>query len=151
MKRLQWILLMVCLSVLLFFGEVSAAPTFESTLGVNHHFTQNAEQDARDVADTGHAGFRLIRYDMMWEQVEQQKGVYDFRTFDRLLSQMSAKGIHPLFILDYGNPLYGERALRTEEARAAFARFAGAAAARYKGKGVIWEIWNEPNCIFRPN
>jgi len=26
-----------------------------------------------------------------------------------------------------------------------FAAFAGAAAKRYAGKGILWEIWNEPN------
>ena len=77
--------------------------------------------------------------------MESQKGQYNFWTFDRLLEQMTEKDVHPLFILDYGNPLYGGGAVRTEESRAAFARFAAAAAARYKGMGVAWELWNEPN------
>ena len=145
MKRLKWILLMVCLLCLNFLSEVSATPNFGSTLGVNHHFTQQTEQDAWDIRTTATAGFRIIRYDMTWEQVERVKGDYDFTPFDRLVTQMVAKGIRPLFILDYGNSLYGERAMRTEESRAAFARFAGAAAKRYQGKGVSWEIWNEPN------
>ncbi len=92
------------------------------------------------------AGFRIIRYDMLWEQVERTKGTYDFSTFDRLVAQMMRRGIRPLFILDYGNRLYGDHySARTPDSRGAFARFAAAAAARYKGKGVMWEIWNEPN------
>ena len=128
-------------------GTVQAAsPAFETTLGVNHHFTQEAGQDARDIEETRTAGFRVIRYDMTWAAVEHQKGQYDFQTFDRLTEQMLGKGIRPLFILDYGNPLYGDAlAVRTEEARMAFARFAAAAEERYRGKGVIWELWNEPN------
>lgn len=126
-----------------------AAPLFEATLGVNHHFTQNAARDAKDIADTAAAGFRLIRYDLNWEQVERSRGVYDFSVYDRLVQQMLPKGIRPLFVLDYGNALYGDsRSVRTPEGRAAFARFAAAAAARYKGKNVIWEIWNEPNMNF---
>lgn len=126
-----------------------ASPLFQSTLGVNHHFPGNDAQDAKDIADTAAAGFRLIRYDMTWELVERSRGVYDFSAFDPLVAQMAAKGIRPLFILDYGNALYGNsRSVRTPEGRAAFARFAAAAAARYKGKNVIWEIWNEPNADF---
>ena len=43
-------------------GSGFAASLFEATLGVNHHFTQNAARDAKDIADTAAAGFRLIRY-----------------------------------------------------------------------------------------
>lgn len=136
----------LCLLVLLMgTGLGSAAPLFEATMGVNHHFSLNPAQDAKDIADTASAGFRLIRFDMIWESVEKTKGVYDFQAFDRLVNQMVAKGIRPLFILDYGNPLYGGAPVRSAEARSAFAKFAATAAARYKGKGIVWEIWNEPN------
>jgi hypothetical protein len=50
-----------------------------------------------------------------------------------------------LFILDYGNPLYGEGAPRTDEARNAFARWAVAAARHFANRGVMWEVYNEPN------
>lgn len=33
----------------------------------------------------------------------------------------------------------------TETGRAAFARWAAAAVGRYRGRGYLWEIWNEPN------
>lgn len=145
MKKSHSVFCVCALVLLLGMGLGSAAPLFGATMGVNHHFTLNPAQDAKDIADTASAGFRLIRFDMTWESVEKTKGVYDFQAFDRLVSQMAAKGIRPLFILDYGNPLYGGMPVRSEEARSAFAKFAAAAAARYKGKGVVWEIWNEPN------
>ncbi len=54
--------------------------------------------------------------------------------------------IRIVFILDYGNDLYGGgNAHHFDAGRAAFARFAAAAARHYRGKGIIWEIWNEPN------
>jgi hypothetical protein len=37
------------------------------------------------------------------------------------------------------------RSVRTQAGREAFAAFAEAAAERYPGKGILWEIWNEPN------
>ncbi|UCH35106.1 MAG: cellulase family glycosylhydrolase, partial [Armatimonadota bacterium] len=49
----------------------------------------------------------------------------------------------------YGNSLYeSDQSVRTEEGRQAFARFAAAAAGRYRGRGIIWELWNEPNIGF---
>src|SRR5215212_662519 len=59
---------------------------------------------------------------------------------------MSARGIRILFILAYSNPLYDAGlAPYTDEGRTAFARFAAAAATHYTGRGILWEIWNEPN------
>ncbi len=142
----KWLIVSWMSSVFLLGPHCLAAPLFESTLGVNHHFTQDVVRDAKDIADTAAAGFRLIRYDMTWEQVERSKGIYDFSVYDRLLEQMSSQSIRPMFILNYGNPLYGESlSARTPESREAFAKFAAAAAARYRGRNIIWEIWNEPN------
>lgn len=56
------------------------------------------------------------------------------------------RGIRPLYILDYGNSLYESgNTVRTTAGRAGFAAYARAAAAYFKGKGILWEIWNEPN------
>jgi hypothetical protein len=78
--------------------------------------------------------------------VEIKKGEYDFAPYDELFSSLAENGIRPLMILDYGNPLYDNNlAPHTDEGRAAFGRFVEAGAARYKGRGIVWEIWNEPN------
>ncbi len=62
------------------------------------------------------------------------------------MDSLATKNIRALFILDYGNPLYDSGASpHTDEGRAAFAKFAAAGAEHFKGKGVLWELWNEPN------
>src|SRR5262249_17720616 len=49
-------------------------------------------------------------------------------------------------ILDYRNDLYDDGlSPHTDEGRAAFAKWAAAAVSRYKGRGVLWEMYNEPN------
>jgi hypothetical protein len=62
-------------------------------------------------------------------------------------------GVRPLLILDYGNPLYDDNlAPHTDEGRRAMAAWAAAAVAHFKGRGVMWEMWNEPNSLFwKPN
>ena len=78
--------------------------------------------------------------------IERAPGRYDFAAYDRLRDHLARAGVRPMFILDYGNRLYDHgQSPRSDSARAAFARFAAAAARHFRGQGVIWEIWNEPN------
>ena len=119
------------------------AATVPECVGVNIHFTGTERQQVDMIAE---AGFRFIRMDFAWAAIEKKKGEYDFKAYDELVDSLATKNIRALFILDYGNPLYDDGAApRTDEGRAAFAKFAAAGAAHFKGKGVLWEIWNEPN------
>lgn len=146
------------LSMIALMTAVSAAPrgvpepVVPLPFGVNIHFTQAPERELNLLAD---GGFRFVRMDFTWSEIEKQKGVYDFSRYDVLVRDMTARGIRILFILDYGNPLYDDgKAPYTDEGRAAFARFAAEAVKRYAGKGILWEIWNEPNIFFwqpKPN
>ena len=90
-------------------------------------------------------GFGWVRMDFAWSAIEKVQGQYDFSAYDTLVAGLTARHIKPLFILDYGNDLYQTGSPRSPEARAAFARFAAAAVTHYKGKPILWEIWNEPN------
>jgi hypothetical protein len=112
--------------------------------GVNIHF----RGEPRDLDLIAEAGFRFIRMDLAWAAVEKEKGSYDFEGtgYDALTEGCSKRGIRILYILDYSNRLYeSDMSVRTEQGREAFASFAEAAARRYSGKGILWEIWNEPN------
>ena len=112
--------------------------------GVNIHF----RGEPKDLDMIRDGGFKFIRMDLTWAGVERKKGVYDFvgSGYDALTAGCVKRGIRILYILDYSNKLYeSDRSVRTEAGRKAFAAFAQAAAARYKGKGILWEIWNEPN------
>ncbi len=112
--------------------------------GVNIHF-RGEPTDLDLIAD---AGFKFIRMDLTWSGVERKKGIYDFEKigYDALTEGCSKRGIRILYILDYSNHLYeSDRSVRTEQGRRAFAAFAEAAAKRYSGKAILWEIWNEPN------
>jgi hypothetical protein len=62
------------------------------------------------------------------------------------MASLEKHGLKAYLILDYGNRLYGEeRAVKTDDGREAFSKWAAAAVTHFKGKGVCWEIWNEPN------
>lgn len=92
------------------------------------------------------AGFTTVRMDLLWSQIEKKKGLYDFSQYDKLVESMAERHIKILFILDYGNDIYDKGlAPYTDQGRIAFANFAKEAVERYKGKQIMWEIWNEPN------
>ncbi|MGB2822241.1 MAG: hypothetical protein WBF17_14750, partial [Phycisphaerae bacterium] len=112
-------------------------------LGTNIHFTDPKGGEMKMLAE---GGFRWLRMDFVWERIERKKGQYDWSPYDRLLAAGEPYGMRFLFILDYSNKLYEtDRSVRTAEGRAAMARWAAAAVERYKGRGILWEMWNEPN------
>ncbi|MGD0091401.1 MAG: cellulase family glycosylhydrolase, partial [Planctomycetota bacterium] len=99
--------------------------------------------------------FGIIRMDFEWGGTEKKKGEYDFKPYERLLASLEQHQIRAVFILDYQNKLY-DRGLSpcTDEGREAFAKWAAAAAQHFKGRGILWEMYNEPNIEFwkpKPN
>ncbi len=93
-------------------------------------------------------GASLVRTDLAWSEVEKEQGVYDFSKYDELVSKLNGSGVRILFILDYGNSVYGllgNTGPSTVDERTSFGNFAKEAALHYKNSNVIFEVWNEPN------
>jgi len=125
-------------------AESLPGPAIPDGFGVNIHFT-GLPHDLQTITE---AGFKFIRMDLVWSRVEKTKGEYNFKEsgYDSLTLGCEELDIRVLYILDYSNKLYEtDRSVRTEAGRKAFADFAEAAAKRYAGKGILWEVWNEAN------
>lgn len=134
---------------------------FPAGVGVNIHFVAGHEQDLDLIAA---AGFKFIRMDFGWAGIERRKGEYDWSQYDQLLANLDQRGIRPVLILDYSNPLYEAQVTSTNplthqlhhtiaspqhpESIAAFAAWAAASARHFHGRHVLWELWNEPNIDF---
>jgi hypothetical protein len=136
-----------CLSLLLIatFARAERLPDLAvpDALGVNIHFTDPKPGEMKMLAD---AGFKWVRMDFTWGGTERKAGEFSFDAYDRLLAALELHGIRAVFILDYSNRLYdGGVSPHTDEGRAAMAKWAAAAVAHFKGRGVVWEMWNEPN------
>jgi hypothetical protein len=90
--------------------------------------------------------------DLDWSASERKRGEYDFRPWENLLDDCDRLKLRAILIFDYANPLYDHNeSPHSDEAVAAFARWAGAAVAHFKGRHVMWEIYNEPNGFWRPH
>jgi len=119
------------------------APVIPDGLGVNIHFTDPQPGEMKMLAE---GGFRWVRMDFDWIRTEVEKGQYDFSAYDRLLAALKPHKIRALFILDYVHTLYDNaQSPHTEEARQAMARWAAAAVKHFRGQGILWEMYNEPN------
>ncbi len=154
------ILLLGCLIPLALAAQIPE-PVLPAGVGVNIHFVKGHERDLDLIAA---AGFKFVRMDFTWAGIERKRGEYDWSGYDELTANLEKRGIRALYILDYSNPLYeaevtsknpisGQQHKTTAspqhpESVAAFAKWAGAAANRFSGRGILWEIWNEPNIHF---
>jgi hypothetical protein len=133
------------------FGPPAAAAEFPGLvvpdgLGVNIHFTH---PKAGELDMLAKAGFRWARMDFAWDGTEREKGKYDFSAYDHLLAELEKRKVRSLWILDYSNRHYdGGMSPASDEGRKAFARWAAAAAQRFRGHGILWEMYNEPNISF---
>jgi hypothetical protein len=159
------------LLVLLLTGPAAAAelpgPVLPQGVGVNIHFTRGHGKDLDRIAA---AGFKVVRMDFSWGGTETKKGEYDWSAYDELTADLEKRGLRPLYILDYSNALYEETVTSENpithkahrdiaspqhpESVLAFARWAATAAKHFRGRHVLWEVWNEPNIGFwkpKPN
>jgi hypothetical protein len=126
-------------------GELSKLAVPEGA-GVNIHFTDPRPGEMKMLAD---AGFRWVRMDFAWGAVEREKGKYDFSAYERLLAALEPHKIRALLILDYSNRHYDKGlSPASDEGRKAFARWAAAAARHFRARGILWEMYNEPNIGF---
>ena len=139
-----------CFALIVLFASLGARAekpaawlTVPEQMGVNIHFTDPRPGEMDMLAA---AGFKWVRMDLGWNGTEQKKGEYDFSAYDRLLKALDQKQMHALLILDYSNKLYDDGLSPfTDEGRAAFAKWATAAVLHLRGRGVLWEMYNEPN------
>lgn len=91
------------------------------------------------------AGITLIRKDLCWACVEVN-GNMSFSRYNTFMSDLAARGMSVLWILDYGHPDHGGSTPLTQGDQAAYAAFARQAALQYRSAAVAgYEIWNEPD------
>ena len=121
-------------------GRARVGADLGSQLGINIHSLHDPR--GLDVAQA--AGFRFVRTDLLWAEVEKD-GHYDFAAFDQLMHSLERRRMGLLWVLDYGHPMHGGDYPKSDEDFAAYGRYAAAAVAHFRGPNARFEIWNEPN------
>lgn len=108
-------------------------------------------------------GVQWTRLHASWDEIEQEKGHYDWSETDKAFEAVRKAGITPFVTLDGSNLLYVDSVTYDDpklaeiygyspqpptaqpKAMQAWLRFVEAALTRYKDQIQYWEIWNEPN------
>ena len=129
-------------------GLLGSPSDVAGALGINIHFLEPAPGEVGALAASG---ARWVRMDFNWAAIERVPGEYDFSAYDRFMSTLDSSHLHPIFVFDYANPLYDHGlSPASDEARQAFARWAAASASHFQGRGVLWEMYNEPDAFWKP-
>lgn len=85
-------------------------------------------------------GFAWVRQRFPWADIEPTPGALDWTRWDRVVDAATARGLRLIAVLDTAPQWAG-----TPPPADAFARFAGAFAARYGGQIDHYQIWHNPN------
>jgi spore germination protein YaaH len=104
-------------------------------------------------ANIGHIqalGFRWVKFQMPWKDVEPSPGNYQWGTWDDVIGAYSAAGIKVLLSIpkapDWARPAGDNRSVEGPPADyGTFAAFLGQVAQRYTGRVQAIEVWNEQN------
>lgn len=123
---------------------------FALELGVGTHFGQGRGDPAFAFEWIKSTGMTSFRDEIYWNSVELQLGKFtpDVKAQFSLqaFSDAKAKGMNPMLILSYGNPLYdGGTQPYSDRGRTAFAAYASWLVKQLKDKVEYVEIWNEWN------
>lgn len=138
----------LCAAAMLAAGAAGAAaqsPPQRLLLGACAHLAQHVPYPAATLALAAQAGIHSIRDEVYWGAVEGERGRFAMPPrYQDYVNTAIADGIEPLLILDYGNALHdkGDKP-RSDEAIAAFTRYAEFVARHFKGEVRLYEVWNE--------
>ena len=147
--------LMLC-SMGVFAPSAVAADPGPDLLGIDMAKWMNDDLN-RSLSPVEQLKAKWVRCGIAWKQIEPSPGKYDWEHLDRVVNQTKQHNLHLLVTLRAFNPWAGiripekqnqaqaQRAATPPKDMAQFARFVKAVAARYKGRGVCWQIENEPN------
>ncbi len=162
MRRRRIGIVAVACALLAPLSAIQAQPGQTVGRGLSVQFTDNYLHlpNWRERLNFAHTlGAAVVRIDLNWPWTEKTPGHYDWSLYDAYVAELEKLRLRPLFILNRPHPLHGDPydalvdGVRRQGARppstpsqiAAFARWATAAAQRYRRLDPIWEVWNEPD------
>ena len=132
-------------------SQDSAGFYFQPEILGEDYPTATAAQIQDDIAIARRVGARALRFGVSWLETEPEPGVYDWSKLDTLVNTAQKLSMPVLPYLCYtpqwasSNPDAADFWAWPPRNLESFAKFAAAAAVRYRGKVLAWGIWNEPD------
>jgi len=113
--------------------------------GVQAHMLGN-DKNAVANAIVG-MGFGWLKQQVEWRDIEPAKGNYNWGGLDEVVNVCASKNIRVLFSVLRSPPWANSHPDGPPRNFNDYGDFVSALAARYKGKGMAYEIWNEQNLM----
>lgn len=138
----------ICTLLLIFFQptDIMSQERFDNIIPNNLGIQLKQDTEGVEHLDAvQNLGMKWVRRGFIWESIEKIKGVYDFSAYDKFVKNCEDRGLSIIGCMAFSNKLYGH--VKDEPGRAGYAKFAAALVEHYKGRDIIWEIWNEPNTM----
>ncbi len=138
-------------------AAAAAAPAPSSpapATNVNQPFDYGIQVDPMNVPNNVqpvvNMGFRWVKFQMPWKDVEPSPGNYSWGGWDGRINAFAAAGIKVMLSIpkapDWARPANTDRGVEGPPADPnTYAQFVAAVADRYRGKVQAIEIWNEQN------
>ncbi|MGG1555587.1 hypothetical protein [Paenibacillus ferrarius] len=156
--RKMGIFLMICLAGIIGLPLNQANAIDSDYFGVNdplQRYTTDYTTEINQIADSQ---IQWIRISPEWGRIETAKGVYDtayLNQLDNMVNQLTAKGIHIVWILCYTAPWASSMpgAPSPDIARykpanwADWESYVHFLTTRYQGEINYWEVWNEQDSL----
>jgi hypothetical protein len=113
----------------------------------NNYKYSCAEELDNAMALMQQAGVGWVRMDFLWEDIEPERGDFNFAKYDLIVETARRHNINILGILDYtaywASP---SRAWNSpSQDNSLFVNYASRVIERYKDRVKYWELWNEPD------
>jgi O-antigen ligase len=127
----------------------AAIPTRSSGLpfGVNVALDQDMPNLERSLDLAQQAGVLWLRQRFPWADIEPQRGVYRWETYDRIVDAAVGRGLRVIAVLDT-SPTWA-RASNVETSppqnNEDFGAFVAAFVSRYRGRVSHIQVWDQPN------
>ena len=107
-----------------------------------HHYPKEKVAQAASLLKEAGAGW--VRMDFLWNDLEPERGRFDFARYDAIVEALSKNGLSTLGILCY-NAGWSNPKWNAAPDRAGFVAYAQATVRHFKDRVKRWEVWNEPD------
>jgi len=106
--------------------------------------------------DINQQGINFIRTGTTWRNIEKEKGIYNWTRLDSIVEISKANNLQILLLIGFGNPIYLDNKLHSEDVIAnsriitskifrPYKKFLEKLINRYKEDINHFEVWNEPD------
>lgn len=110
-----------------------------------NNFKYDTSKLKKIIALLKEAGVTMVRFDFYWNDIEPEKGKFDFKKYDEIVEAVSRANIRILGIIDYSADWSASSWNNPPRNLEQFAEFSKIIVNRYKNRVKYWEIWNEPD------